>query len=129
MDKVAYKLELSISAQIHNVFHMSQLKKAQGYDGQVIPLPTGLKEMQEYEPVAILERGMVKRGNRVKAQILIHWGNLSPAEATWEFVSEIRRRFPFFSLEDKGSQAGRIIMKKYKIESQRVAGQISRVSS
>ena len=52
--------------------------------------------------MAILERKLVKRGNRVDVQVLVHWKGLSPAEATWEFVSEIRIRYPSFSLEDKG---------------------------
>ena len=107
--KVAYKLELPIEAKIHNVFHVSLLKKAVGYSGQFIPLPdSGVRDVQ-YEPVAILDRKIVKRGNSAEVQLLIHWKHLSPAEATWEFISEIRKRFPAFSLEDKGSEGGRLI--------------------
>ena len=101
--KVAYKLELPAETYIHNVFHVSQLKKAYGYSGQGIPLPASCDTVQEFQPMAILERKLVKRGNRADVQVLIHWKGLSPAEATWEFVSEIRRRYPSFSLEDKGS--------------------------
>ena len=101
--KVAYKLELPAEAQIHNVFHVSQLKKAFGVQEQFVPLPVDSIQNTGYEPLAILDRKMVKKGNKADVQVLIHWKNLSPAEATWEFVSEIRRRFPSFSLEDKGS--------------------------
>ena len=100
--KVAYKLELPEDGQIHNVVHVSQLKLAVGYFGISIPLPESVSNDRRYEPLAILDRKMVKRGNEVEVQVLIHWKNLSLAEATWEFISKIRRRFPMFSLEDKG---------------------------
>ena len=47
---------------------------------------------------------MVKRGNQAAAQVLIQWENSILVEATWEFVDEIRRRFPTFSLEDKRTE-------------------------
>ena len=100
---VAYKLELPGEAQIHNVFHVSLLKRAVNYTGPYMPLPSFPNQATTFEPVAVLERKIVKRGNVAEVQLLIHWKNLSPAEATWEFASEIRRRFPQFSLEDKGS--------------------------
>ena len=101
--KVAYKLDLPSKAKIHNVFHVSQLRKAFGYYGQFIPLPQSVFQDVEFELVAILDRKIVKRGNVGKVQLLSHWKHLFPAEATWEFISEIRRRFPTFSVEDKGS--------------------------
>ena len=80
--KVAYKLELPSDAQIHNVFHVSQLRKVFGYIGQVIPLSANLTQEVEFEPLAILERRMVKRGSQATAQLLIHWKNLSLTEVT-----------------------------------------------
>ena len=55
------------------------------------------------ELAAILERKLVRKGNRPNVHLLIHWKHLSLAKATWEFASEIRNRFSAFSLEDKGS--------------------------
>ena len=101
--KVAYQLDLPPEADIHDIFHVSQLKKAMGFTGQYIPLPIHVHGHRGYEPAAILDRKMVRRGNRADVHLLIHWKNLSPAEATWEFASEIRKRFPTFSLEDKGT--------------------------
>ena len=43
---------------------------------------------------------------------MIHKKNSSPTEATWEFVSEIKRRFPTFSLDDKGFGEGRSCYKE-----------------
>ena len=107
--KVPYRLKLPLEAQIHNVFHVSQLRKAFGPMTQIIPLPIALGQAKEFEPLAILERKLVKRGNCVDVQLLIHWKNLSPTEATWEFASEIMRRYPSFSLEDKGSWGGLLL--------------------
>ena len=99
---VAYKLELLVKAQIHNVFHVSQLKKVVGYIGQYSPLPSFSNQVATFEPLAILKRKMVKRDNIDDFQLLIHWKDLSSTEATWEFSSKMRKRFPQFSLEDKG---------------------------
>ena len=70
---------------------------------QFIPLPMFHTQAKDFEPLAILERKLVKRGNCADVQLLIHWRDMSPADATWEFASDIRRRYPSFSLEDKGS--------------------------
>ena len=93
---VAYKLDLPSEVQIHDIFHVSQLKKAVGYQGPFVPLPVNSQQQLKWEPLAVLDRKLVKRGNRAEAQLLIHWKHLSPAEATWEFASEIRKRFPSF---------------------------------
>ena len=41
-----------------------------------------------------------------KSKAMAIWKKLSPTEANWEFASQIQRRFPSFSLEDKGSYGG-----------------------
>ena len=58
---------------------------------------------------------MVKRGNQAAAQLLIQWKSSSVAEATWEYASELRKRFSRFSLEDKGSWEGRSCYEEMKI--------------
>ena len=48
-----------------------------------------------------MDRRMIKRGQQDATQLLIHQQGLSPAEATWEFVDEVKLRFPTLHLEDK----------------------------
>ena len=47
-----------------------------------------------YEPATILDRKMIRRGNRADVHLLIHRKNMSHVEATWEFAFEMRKRFP-----------------------------------
>ena len=103
---VAYQLEFPADVQIHDIFHVSRLKKAYGSNWQYNPLPATRETAAKSEPLKILERRMVKRGNQAAAQVLVQWKNSSTVEATWEFASELRKKFPQFSLEDKGSGEG-----------------------
>jgi len=52
--EVAYKLELPVNSKIHNVFHVSQLKKYVGDTIVATELPYQAEErLQEKEPEAI----------------------------------------------------------------------------
>ena len=79
---VAYKLALPICSQIHPIFHVSQLKKKMGShhrQGTQLPLAGSSPALED---VAILDRRMVQRGNRHATQVLIHWTNSFPEDAT-----------------------------------------------
>lgn len=67
--KVAYKLELPSTAEIHNVFHVSQLKLCRVPAASTFhPLPLHQQAATcKSEPETILDRKMVKRG-RMAAQ-------------------------------------------------------------
>lgn len=96
---VAYKLELPENAQIHHVFHISQLKKK---IGPAVSLGTELPSfggITSPKPVSILARRMVKRGNRVATQVLILWANSFPEDATWEYLYDLQQKFPDFPFE------------------------------
>ncbi|GKV02869.1 hypothetical protein SLEP1_g15252 [Rubroshorea leprosula] len=90
--KVAYKLALLDSSQIHPVIHVSQLKKKVGAEIRVtsqfpvdLPLPVML------EPVAVLGRKMVKQGNRAATKVLVQWSHAYPEDATWEYLYDIQQ--------------------------------------
>ncbi|GKA46857.1 putative mitochondrial protein [Tanacetum coccineum] len=98
--KVAYKLQLRNSSQIHPVFHVSQLKLYKG------PVPKSSSQIPAInndglileEPLDVLDRRMAKRGNVAVVYVLIQWINGSIADATWETYDSIVERFPHFDL-------------------------------
>ena len=96
--KVAYKLDLPGSVKLHPVFHVSLLKKKLGQ--QVTPIPTlppvSDEGMLQMEPVAVLERRMVKRNNKAVVQWLVQWSRTFPEDATWMDYEEFHSKFPYF---------------------------------
>lgn len=68
--KMAYKLQLPLKAQIHNVFHVSQLKPFHSSGPVTLVLPS--IQPIRLQPQAILEQRVVKRQNQAATQWLIH---------------------------------------------------------
>jgi hypothetical protein len=94
---VAYQLELPSDAEIHNVFHVSQLKLCLNpHSAPNHPLPRADSFMITKEPASILERKMVKRGRAAATKVLVQWKGESPAQATWEFYYDLLKKFPNF---------------------------------
>lgn len=93
---VAYTLKLPPSAKIHNTFHVSLLKKKIGpmLVSPTIPSEVNAQGQILVEPVAILDRRLTKRGNQAATQVLVHWSNSFPEDATWEFLFDLQKRFP-----------------------------------
>eukprot|EP00253_Pinus_taeda_P031931 PITA_31931 len=91
---VAYQLALPSHIRIHNVFHVSVLKKyvydpkhvIKWQDVQVEPEGEVL-----VEPQSILDRREVRLRKRVITQIKVLWQHYGPEEATWE-DEEIMRK-------------------------------------
>ena len=97
---VAYRLELSQEAPVHNVFHVSLLKpSAKGAVVHSQP-PTLTEEgVVKITPAAILARRTLQRNRRDVEQALIQWENLDVADATWEDVTVIQTQFPEFGVQ------------------------------
>ncbi|WVZ97861.1 hypothetical protein U9M48_043369 [Paspalum notatum var. saurae] len=96
--EVAYKLELpSNLSGIHNVFHVSQLKKCLRVPEEQVPLE-GLHVQEDLtyteHPVKILETSeRVTRNRRIK-MCRVQWKHHTEDEATWEREEELRATYP-----------------------------------
>ncbi|XP_073051369.1 uncharacterized protein [Primulina eburnea] len=95
IDTVAYRLSLpeNISG-IHNVFHVSQLRKckAQLVDHQQIDLEENLT--YEEQPVKILDQRIKELRGRPIQLIKVLWKNHNIEEATWETEKDMRCQYP-----------------------------------
>jgi hypothetical protein len=99
---VAYQLALQANLRIHNVFHVSLLKKyihdpTHMIDWNLVQVePEG--EFQ-VEPLCILDRREITLRNRVVAQVKVQWKHFSPEEATWELEGDLRKYHPILFQE------------------------------
>jgi hypothetical protein len=96
--EVAYQLDLPESlAGVHDVFHVSQLKKCLRVPEEQIPLEElTVKEDLTYEeyPVRILDTAEKVTGSRVIKMCKVQWNRYSEAEATWETEDALRKSYP-----------------------------------
>jgi hypothetical protein len=72
---VAYQLNLPAGSLIHPVFHVSQLKKRVGPTIEIkaqLSLSGPEGRLQD-EPVAILQRRIVKKRNQPVVEVLVQW--------------------------------------------------------
>nr|CAD39386.2 OSJNBb0016B03.11 [Oryza sativa Japonica Group] len=107
--EVAYQLELPQSlAGVHNVFHVSQLKKC-------LRVPTEEANIEQIEvqedltyvekPIRILETSERRTRNRVIRFCKVQWSNHSEEESTWEREDELKSAHPYLfpsSSESRG---------------------------
>ena len=68
---MAYKVQIPPNSLIHNVFHISQLKKFIGEASTSVNCPCTNEEISHKEPEVILDRMTVKRGNKAVTKVLI----------------------------------------------------------
>ena len=103
---VAYKLDLPSVAQIHNVFHVSMLKKQLGpIETAMVSLPLVSADVNIMpEPEFVLDKRVVQKGKyRPKTEVLIQWKSATREDATWENLWRLSKSYPQFYLEDKDS--------------------------
>jgi hypothetical protein len=108
INEVAVRLQLPPGARLHDVFHVSVLKKFVGNPPAVPPLLPPLLHGAVVPAPARVTRARLARGVR---QVLVEWQGEPPASATWEDLDDLRARFPSFQLEDElDFVAGRDVM-------------------
>jgi hypothetical protein len=98
--EVAYQLELSPQlSDVHDVFHVSQLKKCLRVPKEQIPMEDlDAKEDLSYQeyPVKIIETSKrVMRDKKIKMR-KVQWSYHIEEEATWEREEELKAQFPSF---------------------------------
>lgn len=83
--KVTYRLTLPPGSRVRSTFHVSQLKKHAGNTIHQPDLPiVGMDGAMIKEPTCILDKRMVKRGNKAVIEVLAEWTNAFLDSATWE---------------------------------------------
>jgi hypothetical protein len=100
--EMAYQLELPANlSDVHNVFHVSQLKKCLRVPEEQLPMEElsvqGDLTYTEY-PVKILDTLTRVTRNKVIKMCKVQWSHHGEDEATWEREEELHIDFPHFSL-------------------------------
>ena len=108
---MAYELELPEGSKIHNVFHVSCLKKAVG---QHVATSSELPPLDEegqlvLVPEEILQERERKLRSRVIREFLVKWKDLPIEDTTWE-GEQVLQHPNLKLLEDKQSRVGRTVM-------------------
>jgi hypothetical protein len=99
---VAYQLALPTNLRIHNVFHVSLLKKyihdpTHRIDWNLVQVePKG--EFQ-VEPLRILDWREITLRNRSITQVKVQWKHFSPEEATLDLEEDLRKSHPILFQE------------------------------
>ena len=105
---VAYKLELpSQLSGVHDVFHVSQLRKCLCVPKKQMPLEAvDLQEDLSYkeQPVKILEVSERVTRSKVIRLCKVQWSNHSEEEATWEREKDLKEEFPHLFLSQPESR-------------------------
>jgi hypothetical protein len=96
--EVAYQLELPDHlAEVHDVFHVSQLKKCLRVPEEQLPMEDlSVQEDLTYAeyPIKILDTLTRVTRNKVIKMCKVQWSHHSEDEATWEREEELRIDFP-----------------------------------
>ena len=95
---VAFELELPQRlSQVHNVFHVSQLRKClKTPDDNISHEELELQPDLTYEekPLKILEENWKRLRNRAIKYCKVQWKHHSEREATWEKEDDLREAYP-----------------------------------
>jgi hypothetical protein len=106
--EAAYQLELLPQlSDVHDVFHVSQLKKCLRVPEEQIPMEDlDAKEDLSYQehPVRILETSERVTPNKRIKMCKVQWSHHTEEEATWEREEELKAEFPCFFFDQSESR-------------------------
>jgi hypothetical protein len=96
---IAYRLELPPKmSDIHDVFHVSQLKKCLRIPEEQAPMEAmDLQPDLQYQeiPVKILDT-VTRQTRRTAVRFCqVQWSNYTEAETTWERKDDLKKEFPY----------------------------------
>src|SRR5438105_332498 len=108
--EVAYRLELPEEmSDVHNVFHVSQLKKCLRVPEEQVPLEIlDLQQDLQYQerPIKIIDTAAKSTRRSQIRYCRVQWSNHIEAEATWEREDALLKEFPYL-FEDQSESQGR----------------------
>jgi hypothetical protein len=94
-------------SDVHDVFHLSQLKKCLPVAEEQIPMEDlDAKEDHSYQeyPVKIFDTSERVRGNKKIKMCELQWSHHTEEEATWESEEELKAEFPSFFCDPSKSR-------------------------
>ena len=106
---VSYRLALPSGSQIHDIFHVSLLRKYLGPKLQATPTlpPISGHSTVPPAPEIILDRRVIQKGKyRPKTEVLVKWIGAPTEDAMWENLWRFSKAYPNFILEDKDNRSG-----------------------
>ena len=101
---MAYKLALPLGSQIHDVFHVSLLRKHLGpITSTSIQLPFVSDTLIVLpQPEVVLDRRVLRKGKyNPENEILVKWVGVPAKDATWENEWCFTKSYPNFILVEK----------------------------
>jgi hypothetical protein len=95
---LTYHLQLLTWVRIHDVFHVTFLKKYTGVEPAAIPpLPPIVRGRVVPQPQQVVHA----RPTTQSWDLLVKWQNSSPTDASWDQLEAFKEAYPDFQLEDK----------------------------
>ena len=95
---LAYRLDLPDSMKgVHNVFHVSMLRKhLRDPEHRIVLEPVTIEQDLTFEsrPVKILEESEKVMRSRILKYVKVLWSHQTEREATWELESQMREKYP-----------------------------------